>query len=43
MADSIRPINDNDNYGSENSGPKNSGPKNSDQAGPTVLAKQEIA
>ncbi len=38
MADSIRPINDNYHYGSENSGPKISG-----QAGPTVLAKQEIA
>jgi len=38
MADSIRPINDNENYGS-----KNSGPKNSDQAGDALLAKQEVA
>ncbi len=38
MADSIRPINDNDNYGS-----KKSGSKNSNQAGHALLAKQEVA
>lgn len=42
MADSICPINDNDNYGSNNSGSKNSGPENSDQVGHALLAQQEV-
>lgn len=43
MADTIRSINDNDNYGSKNSGFNNSGPKNSYQGGHALLAKQEVA
>lgn len=42
MADSIRLIHDNDNYGSNNSGSNNSGPKDSYQGGHALLAKQEV-